>query len=206
MSEEKKLGSAAIKYLRESLFTGSRFSDGTSLSHFLLRLPLEDGHIITYWPTQIDSKYINEFESGGMFPIKGMKPTGIRQNLKKIISNFLSSSTKRCALFETLAKEGDPGPLSRKRPYITNKTDKYIYYFIRSLDHNFEQIDNAVRFARYYPFVGALTSFPKETPEVLPFQEISEKTLEKLISNTEIIIVDAYDAVGFLIWSRSKRE
>jgi len=203
MLKEKKLGSAAIKYLRDSLFTGSRFSDGTSLSHFLLCLPLEEGQITTYWPTHIDSKYINEFESGGMFPKKGMKPTGIQQNLIKIISNFLSASTKRCALFETLSKERDPGPLSRKTPYLTNKTDKFIYSYVRSLDFNIEQIEYAVSSMRGFPEICALTSFPNEIPEVHPYREISEKDLEHLIKNTEIIIVDAYDNVGYILWSRT---
>ena len=120
-----------------------------------------------------------------------------------MISDFLSNASNRYALFESQAKEGDGGLERSKQPYIKNPPNEQVYYFVRSMDATPHHIDDAVGFARYYPFIGCLTSLPMDEPAIHPFTEVTVSTMEKLASRTDIIIIDAYDGVGFWVWYKN---
>lgn len=201
---EVDLGSEAISKLYEVLTWGRGYTKTASISYYLLRLQLENGRVKTFWPKDANPEEAGNYDSWGPYPFShSPKPTGIKPEVKKLISDFLSSASNRYALFKTQAKEGDGGLERRKQPYVKNPPNEQVYYFVRSLDHTPNKIDDAVGFARYYPFVGCLTSLPKDDPLLKPFTEVTEATMEKLASRTDIIIIDAYDGVGFWIWYKN---
>lgn len=201
---EIELGPNAISKLYDVLTWGSKYKEGGLLAGDLLRLPLDSGALKTFWPNDGGKKEAFNYDSWGPYPFShSPKPTGIKPKVYQLISDFLSGASNRYALFETQDKRGVGAMKKSKQPFITRQPHASVYYYLSSLDHTPNKIDDAVRFARYYPFIGCLTSLPKDEPTIQPFAEVTESSMEKLASRTDIIIIDAYDGVGFWIWYKN---
>ncbi len=68
---------------------------------------------------------------------------------------------------------------------------------------NADEVLAMIQLARYYPFVCALTTLPDGEDLIVSGASVSTDKLQKLAERTECIIVDVYDAVGYLMWVRN---
>ena len=195
MLVEITLNDRAYKYFRETIHTGSQFYEGSSLSHYLLELPIERGKIITFWPDSLIPEKIN-FE-GSVALLKDTNLASMRQIVAKCIYGYLHGSPRRYAIFESWSRKSDPlKPTTPK--YLIH--DNNLYYMLESSDRVLDEIDRVIRYAREMPFVCSLTSIPKGFHSLQPSRELEEKILQELAARSNMIIIDAYDGEGYLIW------
>lgn len=189
------LNDNAYDYFRETIHTGSRFYDGSSLSHYLHELPIARGKIITYWPKSIDSESINFNASVALTTNANLG--GVRQIISKHIYHYVRKNSKRYAIFETWSKKSDPIK-SEVPKYLIH--DNNLYYILDSSENDLEEIARVVMYAREMPFICSLTSIPKELNPPQPSSELGEEILQTLAARSDMIIIDAYDGEGYLIW------
>ena len=215
MPDPKKL------YLRpESInYIKQRLSGGHTLGKCLLDVqPLDHGSVFTFVPTgiEVNDEIVNSrLESGGLLPSPPsdthMKvPGGIAvpiphtsSLLRKIIRDFLVENPFHiCVLEEPYSEISDRNPPFRELPY--RFLDKQVYYFVTAAAET-EIVDRVIiRCRSPYPgTIGAMTNLNglKVNPIKGP---ISYAELKQLAQNAKHIIIGAYDAEGYLIWSSEK--
>lgn len=210
--KEYELGLEAIKFIKECL------GGGNTLAQTFLRIfDFEKGRVITALPLGIDPEEAKDFEDG-IFPeppksewrsfVKsdGSKWVMVPKPntdfwLVSIIRMFLVKEDKRlCILENALARPNDPWISLKKHQIFTFKGE--VYHFLLGMDVEGKRIEQTIRNASSYLFIGLLTSVPQETPFPRKGHEVSFEELKVFAKRTEKIIVGAYDGEGYLIWEK----
>jgi hypothetical protein len=189
MLEKVKFGSEAFEYIR------SQLSEGNSLSFFVASLPLEDGQVIAYLPSDIDIETATQFNIGG---IASRDETEAK--LAEFISGYLSESSKNCAIFEhALARPNDPSLLRSKSRILIYKTE--VYYLLSSKDNDLGIIIDTIRTVTSHVFICVLT----EADNVSAIQssgKLTSEILQRFALNAQHVLISAYDDEADLIWSK----
>lgn len=210
MITEIELDRDAITYLRSCL------SDGKSLSAHLLRLPLDEGRIVTYLPLTASPDAIKGFSVGGIIPtvrlprevdsdeseIVQLSRTEVELKLADLISAYLNRSGRRYAIFEhALAEPTDPWLVQTPAKFFTYRSE--VYVCLTSQDISNEAIMSAIRTAATYRFTGILCT-TSSLPDLSTGQVVEQDILRVLAESTQHIIVGAYDGESEIVWSRPR--
>src|SRR4051794_2879399 len=111
MLKKVQLGSEAIEYIEGA------FSEGRSLSKYLLDLPLEKGTVTTWVDSRTDPVALTHFKTGGIITGEARRKASLM--LARFVSNYLAQTDTRYGIFEhALATEGDPFLLTKKLNYF----------------------------------------------------------------------------------------
>jgi hypothetical protein len=195
MLEEQQIDGQGYNYLRQQLAAGDDFAN------HLLDIPIEEGHITSYLPSDLSFTSMPDFKHS-IFLTAGIK---IRQDayakLQNQIAAHLRADERHCAIFETFGHRGDPWLAAAGLSYFFHKSKAY--FFVTATDYDPQQIAKAIKSARNYPFVCSLTSLPYEGSDIQPSQEITELALRMLATKTDVMAVDAFDSETYLIWQRN---
>ncbi len=179
----------AIPYIRSSLAAGS------TLAQHLLRLPLDEGRVITHLPEETSPEAVEQFETGYRASWRE-----IREHLVTFIAAYLKGYEKRYGIFETFVRLGDPAFHPLEEQFLSHKQE--VYDFVSSEDSSSDIVYATLRLARPYPFVGVLTSIPEDRPNIRTGHVLTIDEIEMLTSRAEYILIGAYDDEGTLIWSK----
>lgn len=190
--KEFRFGGEALSYMT------SQLAQGDTLARLLLELPLADGEIWTFLPPMTSSQDRRQFQKGGI-----VKKLITEKWLIPFILEHLRAGPRHYAVFETLARAGDPSLSTGELPYILY--GKEVYYFLRGSLHSQEAIRRVIRFARGYPFVGTLTCLPGNFAEISEGEQVSASTLHDFAKLTDHLLIGVYDDESRLVWSRPRR-
>lgn len=178
-----------------SVYIRARLSEGKSLSLLLNTVKLEDGRFFTYLPDDVPSNLVTSFNYGGVTSRDSSEPVII-----DLIKTYLSGSSNTIALFEdAVALPSDP--------YLKTSSDQYflfdseVYHFLTCYNTHPEAILRAIRVATSHVFTCALATFPI-SQRIYPGSEVSFDLLQRIVDNTDYLLVGAYDNEGVLVWAR----
>jgi hypothetical protein len=210
MITEIELDRDAITFMRSCL------SEGNTLSKHLLRLPLDEGRVVTYLPLTASPDAIKRFAVGGIIPTTRLQHevdagkyefvqlsrAEVELKLADLISAYLNQPGSRYAIFEhALAEPTDPWLAQTSAKFFTYRSEVYI--FLTSQDISTKAIVSAIRTAATYRFTGILCTTSK-LPDLGTGQVVEQDTLRALAKSTEHIIVGAYDGESEIVWSRPR--
>ena len=192
MIKKVNLDNKAIEYIRNELLSGN------DLATFLLKLPLETGHVTTYLHDALNSEDIEGFNLSIFLTKNLVMMNDTHDQMIDFISTHLESSRDSYAIFETLGELGEGWLKSITVPYFSYNSK--IYICLACTDTSAEMIKSAMGKARGYPFICALTYF---NLAITNGEVLSEDKLETLAKSVDHVVIGAYDEEGFLIWSKS---
>ena len=187
----KMLGESARRFLRE------RLDWGRTLSHEVSRLWGPDvGSVYTYVPVDTSDKGVNDFEDG----FKGLSLGVTTSWLIGLIQQYLLGAQDRICVFEHAgARAHHPGIRRMKSTIVT--FEDHVYYILQGAECGETQIATAIKESGRYPCVGLMTRTP---PGWDPRSgKFTRENLTYLADNAEKVLLDAYDAEGWLIWDRT---
>lgn len=213
--EERTLGPAAIDHIRKRLDTGKSFANA-----LLVTLPLERGSVITYLPSAVSDDDAERFSSGGKFPVDASKTQhytdsqGRRIHLARVpddalpwaearIRQHLESTGSAVCVIEDLIKE------PTDRFWVTNPPIHVVptfvgdeVYYAAFASDSLEFLDQAMRHAggAWPGVLAALTSIDANDP-IAGDRAIEPHQWRGLAERTVGLIIGAYDAEGYLVWS-----
>lgn len=190
MFKEFSLGPEALHYVRSCL------SAGNTLAELLLDLALEKGQVTVFLPATVTLAALQRFDVGGVATRSEMEAS-----LVPYVKTYLQGPGKRYAVFEAIEQVDDAylSSVTMER-FFTFRHE--IYYFLGPHERDSATIAGAIRAARAYPFIGALTSIPRGRPDIQVGQNMESDFIEELAARTAHILVGAYDEEGALIWSK----
>jgi hypothetical protein len=182
----------AIAHIRSCLSRGNR------LSSLLLNLPLQQGLVRTFLPTQVARERLLKFDVGGLAKRNQTEP-----NLRNVVAAHLHEPDAPIAAFEDhLARPGDPVLDKLSVPFFTYNDE--VYYFLTKRHTTDELITKAIRTALSYLFVCALVKYGTDDMFAIEDrQPMTHRNLEVLASNMTTIVVGAYDGEAYVFWSRT---
>jgi hypothetical protein len=184
-------------------FIRSELSKGRQLSQFLLeQLDLEKGEAITFLPFEYEPQIGIDFEES----IEYMTGKNVSQEYETIIirvaEKYLQSSENNIIIFETLMAVNDPILKEINLSYFSYNGEIYLY-IINNGDKNL--IKTGILAAQGYPCVILLTKVSLDQGKILKSSiSLEAREIQRLIYNSEQLIIGAYDGEGYLIW-RKKR-
>ena len=190
MLQQVDLDSAAISFLRSYL------ASGYTLARYLAGLPLETGRVITYLPPMVVLEPGRRFDTGGVVSRAETEPQVV-----DLIGQYLRGPDQhtRYAVFEdAVTRPGDPVLQSSRTAFVTYGAE--VYYILTPATGDPSRISQAVRQATSYRFVGILATVPGDTP--LDAGVVTTDVLMTLAQAAEVILIDAFDGEGYLIWLR----
>ena len=195
MLREVELDENALEYIKEEL------ASGDALAGFLLdSLNFEQGITRTFLPNDlIDEKNI-DFRSSVAKEYRAMY-SETHEKIAGFISAYLSQQENRLVIFETLASPNNPLLKERKLQHFTHQRNVYSYLTRRNLDE--QGASKIILGARGYPCIGILTSF-SDGEAFLHQKSVTDDILQKLVAETEHIIIGAFDEDGFILWSKKR--
>ena len=191
--KEFLLGAGAIPYIQNEL------SHGWDLAQLVVQhIPLHTGEIITFLPAQVSPSVIMQFDISIYKSVGENFRNDIENRLADYILAFLEEDTKRYFIIETLWDRRDRSP-DIKMPISYFCYNNWVYLF---LSHPTETISikTAFRYGRDYPLIAYLTSLPEA--EIQNGKTVSAEIINNLVDNTSQVVIGAYDAEAYLIWSR----
>jgi hypothetical protein len=204
--EEMVLDDRAKSYMRSYL------QDGNTLSHRILATSrLSDGTVTTLLPSTITREDAHDFVHAGKFPESQRirHPGSLRIPLVDIgfypaerFERFLRARKNNLCVFEGMyAKPQDPF-LSRVKSRVYTYGDE-VYFVLLSQDARQPEIRQAIREAGWWRGITAImTSIPEPvTPQWLEAKEWDSDQLTLLATRLEALVLGAYDAEGYLIWT-----
>lgn len=194
MLHEFQFGPEGLAWVRQCL------SAGSTLSKTLLDLSLEKGRVFTYLPNGLNAGRHMQFKFGGIFSSVGEK---IGQTWPKFISEYLAGPAERYCILEDISAPSDPGLDSSDEQFFVYETE--VYDFLSSQDTDVEKIRSILSCGRQYPSIGALTRL-SGLSELQHRHSVKAEVLQLLASNTQYILVGAYDEESYLVWSRAGLE
>lgn len=198
MLKELEIDAQAVSYIRQEL------NEGDAFAQYLLDLPLEDGRVISYLPSEVYPMGNQDFRQS-IFLSTGIKiASEAKLKIQGFISAYLGKGGRSYAIFETLGRTGDAWLTTTDISYFIH--DSKAYSFLTPEDSDLQSILEALRRARHYPFVCGLTSLSDDDAQIQSFQETATSVLRNLAANAEHIVIGAFDAEGYLIWSRSSSD
>lgn len=193
---EIDFGQEAIQYIKEQL------SQGNTLARYGLSMRLQEGHVISYLPPAVSPVARRDFRNAFSIATDQTYAIELDAKILDLVSAYLAQPGKRYAVIETYFEPDWPVLASLHLPYFIHGSE--VYFFFSSQDHSHEMISQALHSARDYPFIGALTSLPSTEADVQIKEELTANIMEHLAARTEHLLIGAYDAIGYLIWSKGQ--
>ncbi len=197
MLQKIDLGREAIDYIRGQL------SDGNALGDYLLALPLSESSVATIAPSTVDTALLHEFAKSVSLRTGVSIIDQVRARIVACIVAFLGSTDENHVIFETFLRQGDANLIKNQSPYFT--TESTVYYFANRHIADGPSLEKMVMNAGNYPFVAALTS-TETGSNITHGEELSGPALSLLAAHSDHVLVGAYDAEGFIVWSRPTKE
>jgi hypothetical protein len=214
MLHKFELGQEAIDYIKSCL--KDLIDMNKILAQFLLKLPLEDGKVISYLPAESNTEAILDFNTGGIvideteekhffksngkkMLMKAIPNRNTRKKLVEFILDFLQKNDNNYLIIEdTFASPSDPYILSNIHCLSCKDC---VYHFLNAQHSNKDSINEVINNAvRGYLKIGILT-YCNQKYNIKKGKEISEEIIKMFAENTEHIFVRAYDGESELIWS-----
>jgi len=189
MLSEFELGDEALRYIRSEL------AHGRGLARHLLGLPLEQGRVVTYLPSTVVAEDLLDFGSGGV--------AGGEENVRlaELIVGYLRGRKTGIpvCVFEHYAHRGDPW----KKDLRYFVVDEEVFLLVHR-DTRTEEIAKTAQKAHLYPSIGILSTLPQDQslPEDRSEQDL--RLLQGLSERTDHVMIGAYDAEAWLVWSRRR--
>ena len=182
------LGPETFVYIR------SQLGQGRGLGRALLQLPIESGRAFTYLPEGVSPGELRDFESGGV--ASGEE----NRQLAEFVHAYVGAEPNgvRLAVFEhPTASRGD----ARKpqSPYFTVGDDVYLFVEPGS---SVDDIARTAREAHWYPSLGVLGALPSLPLPRAQGSEQSPTLIATVADGADHVLVGAYDAEAWIIWSR----
>jgi hypothetical protein len=163
-----------------------------TLSTALLSLPLEAGHTFAYLPAGIEPARANDLEE---WHIATPESTA---RLVDFVSAYLRAREGRVGIFiDPNAAPTDPGLLDVADHFVTYRRE--VYFFVTGRDDE-ERIHDTLLSTLLYPAIGILTA-PTPPLALADRQETAPEGLAALARGTAHVLVGAYDAETYIIWS-----
>ncbi len=182
----------AIEYIQLELSHGNSYARSVLKNGF-------SGRVTTFLP---EGSPLGQIEFAQSIELT----TGInifrasRNLIYPLISSFLSGDKRRIALIETYYYPTDISKLDNIPPIAYYQ--KEIYYMLGIAVGSID-VDKAFSSARDYPFVCGLVDLGKTNYVIKKNLKIPQDWWDTIAQNTQHLVIGAYDAEGFLIWSRS---
>jgi hypothetical protein len=190
---EQLLPESAITYLRSELVKGHSYSAS------LLSLPFGRGRALTWLPEGFSPKGIDDLTSAPPANL-GMDFTGHAAQVAGFIHAYLSKELKRIALFEALESPHGNSPLLRRFQHLAHEDE--LYLMLTSATATLDEVHEAMARSRDYPFIAGLVALISDLGALDAGGRTSGQFLNDLAQQTEHIVVGAFDARGFIVWSR----
>jgi hypothetical protein len=200
---------SAIEYMCRTL------GQGKTLASLILRnVNLQEGTITVLIPDLYKSIEISEFNRGHLIASNGrqqrvkvgqisgiaLSKVNVGDELVEFVSNLLGSPNSFCILENSLAAVGDPW-LERAASRLAT-SDREVYHFLTSTDHDVVSVHAAVRESRHLPMSwGAVGQVPTKLSSasgrriVLTTDEVKE-----FAESVRCVFASAYDGEDYLIW------
>ena len=157
---------------------------------------------MSYLPPDISSEVSRSFKTSISLTI-GIEIRGEAENkIVKFVKDYLSEHERGYAIIETVGRVGDPWINLLTVPYFI--FESVVYIFLSHQCRGLGDVRILLHHARDYPFVCGLTSLPPPLPPIVTGQLLAKEAIEQLAMNVEHILIGAYDAEGFLIWSKGR--
>jgi hypothetical protein len=139
-----------------------------------------------------------DFNSGGIG--SPLELELLRQVMARHLSLFLDAESSGLVLFEeSLGRVGDPYIERSTSPWFS--CDGFIYWFVSAHEaHSAEGCRLLLGAASDYPLIGLLCA---ESAGVLGSDAVSPKELARLVESVREVVLGAYDAEGYLLWTPS---
>jgi hypothetical protein len=187
-----ELNADIIPDLQEQLADGNSYADTLLKTGYL-------GSVFTYLPVSIHPyRYeLSQLVESGQ---TSDAPSNSRKAIYDYVYSFLQSSKNGVALIETYYHPKDISKL-REIPRIISSGEE-IYFFLNKEDE-LSSIISGFRSARDYPFVCGLIDMEDKEQVFHTKNEISTNQWTIIASKTHVVIIGAYDAVGYLIWEKT---
>lgn len=200
LKETKKiiLSSKAKDYIEKVL---DEFSH-SSLSDILLkRLKSSDGVVFTLLPKNIDFKETINYKWTVLYPrTLGRSESYLNTNaaISEFVDQYLSSNKSNICLIEDLTQKPEHPCriINGVKPIVF---DDRCYYMLTSL-HKKDQIRRVIGQTRTWAFIAALSRLDKQT------LELTNDDISSISHDLEMVIVDAFDDNGYIIWEKERGE
>ena len=188
MLQEIEIGETAIPFIRSCLWPQR------ALPARLLRLPLENGKIMSYVPSGISRDQAMKLQTTLGIPGVGTCST---KRLTAFILDHLRSPNAPYALFQDyLSEPGDPALANDQ--FILYQSE--VYLFLGSKDAAANKVADAISKSSQFPFLSVLTALT--SAELTNNDAVTDKCLDELVDNTQHLIVGAYDEESYIVWSK----
>lgn len=192
MIEKRELDDDAVVFIRRNL------SRGAAVSRMLLDLPLEEGKVSVFLPKHVGKDVARGFDLGGVF--RQEESIEAERRVAEFVASYLNRSEHAYAVFENpVMKPTDPSARLSALCYFTY--NDIVYFLLSSGQPELTRVIATLRGVHSWVFNGILT-LPKGLGTIDARQQLDRETLVNLATNTEHILVGAYDYEGYLIWSR----
>ena len=198
---EHKVSEKGIAYISECLEYGK--SLGKQLATLINR---ESGHITALLPQDVDSKETPDLLSEYRFRYGGIgsRVGGTLTCLAKTVYQFLIEDADHiCIIEDTIVLREDGWIESSDAPLLFLDNDVYWFLSSKHCD-NLERIQRILSALDGERVTGILTSLPSERKPLREKQDITLKDINEFTERTEMIIIDAFDGEGYLIWRRTQ--
>jgi hypothetical protein len=209
---EIQLGEEARNYMSSSLAVGKELS-----ASLLRTVTFSTGVLSTSLPVEVTWEEANQFRVGGKLrsPRNGVHMTSADgtgkavpiPNLDDLIVSVVETHLRLerrayCVFEDAIARPGDPW-LERTHLALMMSREA-VYYLLTSEDANRERIEATVRRAKSIspPLIGALAFLPVDEQLPRADRALTDRDFSSIATQTESVIVGAYDGEGFVIWSR----
>jgi hypothetical protein len=190
----KALGPNGAAYMRECL------EGGRSLSRMLLAHDLTSGTILARVPAHADEPALSEFALGNLF-IDAQDERQSTTDLVRSILEYLSSAANRICVLECYPHSPEDSGLQEHDSNWNSSGDEV--YVLLDRAHTPSEVEQSIYFAQTWAFLACFSSIPDGVAKPDPFQEIPSELMEAIAARAEGIVVGAYDASGFLYWTRN---
>lgn len=190
---EHKLKSEAFKYLKEINRNRS------TLVHLIFNhANNKTWECITYLPVEKNKIAFSDIKYG----IKGLTST-IPQNwlVSKIIKQVSANNNNICIFEDTIITPKDISSEVESANKIFYNQE--VYYFISNNNLSSELIKKTLLYAMNdYPGRIGLISSLEDITLLTDKAYLEEETIKKIVKNTEMFFIEAFDGESFLVWSK----
>ncbi len=194
--EELKLNGPSLIFIRECFECGKHLG-----KQLLTLLDQEGGQLTALLPQNVDTKrkleLMSEFRFGGIGSARDTLSC-----LTKMIQEFLAANDNHiCIIEDIIVQREDDWISSSNMPILFLRSD--VYYFLSNKHRDdLEKIRKTVSTLDAHRVTGILTSLPERRNPFSEKQEITLEDVSDFVSKTYMIIINAYDGEGYLIWRR----
>jgi hypothetical protein len=186
------LGQNALEYIHAQLKSGNTYA----------RALLETsgfGKIYTFLPEKLKEKKQIEV-SQSIYLSTGLKiKTDSKQIMNRFVHSFLQENDSRMGLVETYYGSDDVSKLINIPTAVFYSSE--VYFFMKPRE-SLDVIGHGFGSARDYPFICGLIELKDEKNMLHENRKIRPEQWTTFALETQHIIVGAYDAEGYLVWSR----